>query len=139
MSDAYFLQCQIGTEWYGVAVDDVIEVLHLVTVNKLPEAAPEIIGMMRFREHVFPVMDLRIRFGMEATYTLTTPIIVTRTPNGMFGLVVDDVDDIERVHTDQITPYTRDDSTFVKQIARVEGGVLLLLNIPSTVYPTVAG
>lgn len=39
-----YLSFRVGHEWYGVSVNDVIEVLHLVALNEVP--ASNIMGLM---------------------------------------------------------------------------------------------
>lgn len=124
----YFLRFTLGDEWFGIAVDDVIEVLHFLSINQIPDSRPEIIGMMRFREAVVPVIDLRIHFGMSATYDVNTPIIITSSHDKLLGFVVDDVDDLERVESSQLTEYDQGDDRNISRVARLEKYIMFLLD-----------
>ena len=125
----HYLRFQVGYEWYGIEVDSLIEVLQFVALNELPGARPDILGMMRLREAVVPVIDLRLCFGLDVAYTLNTPIIVARTASGPIGLVVDDVDDLERIDEAQVAPHEDGASPYVTGVARTASTLLLLLNI----------
>lgn len=125
----HYLRFRVGYEWYGIEVDSLIEVLHFVALSELPAARPDILGMMRLRETVVPVIDLRLRFGLEATYNLNTPIVVARTPGGATGLVVDDVDDLVRITVDQVSAQQDGPSPYVAGTARLSDSLLLLLDL----------
>lgn len=127
MSDyQYFLRFTLGDEWFGIGVDHVIEVLHFLSINQMPDARPEVIGMMRFREAVVPVIDLRIHFGLPPTYDINTPIIITSTNGNLLGLVVDDVDDLERIEPSQITEYDQGDDRNIRRVVRLEEYIMFL-------------
>lgn len=120
----HYLSFRVGREWYGVDVKDIIEVLHLVALNEFP--AEDILGTMTLRDQVLPVIDLRQRFGLpSADLTLSTPIIAVRTTKGGLGLVVDEADNVEHIPHDKIIPY---ESAYTHQVARLERGLLLLLD-----------
>lgn len=123
----HYLSFRIAQQWYGVRVDEVIEVLQLVYLNPLPAAADDVLGLMTLRETIVPVIDLRIRFGLPPTQiTLTTPIIAIRTATNTLGIVVDDVDDVLEIapslhHEDHNSPY-------VVQVVTLEDRLLMLLD-----------
>lgn len=131
-----FLRCRVGREWYGIPVEQVIEVLQLVALNEIPGARPHVLGLLTLRDVVMPVMDLRLLFGAEdADLSLDTPIIAINTAGGPAGIVVDDVDDVQRVG--EITDQHSHESPFVSGAAQVEGRLLLLLDVESLREPAV--
>lgn len=127
MSTQHYLSFRIGPEWYGVELDDIIEVLHFMALTELPAAPPDVLGLMVLRDTVMPVVDLRLRFDLpNASLTLNTPIIAVRTPHGPIGMVVDDVDDVEQVtefvqHHETLSPY-------VNGVAKLPTRLLLLFD-----------
>jgi len=126
----HYLRFRVGQEWYGIDVRSVVEVLHLIALTELPDAPPDVLGMMRLREAIAPVIDLRLRFGLaNAAYHLSTPIIAAQTPSGLLGLVVDDVDDLERIDSSQITAQESHTSRYVTGFARTSSALLLILDI----------
>ncbi len=130
MSDVanHYLSFRVGRQWYGIGVESVVEVLHLVALTELPAAAPDVLGLMTLREMVIPVIDLRRRFGQpEAPLHLHTPIIVVHGQRGPIGLVIDEADDVERITEAQMAVYEGGDSPYVQAVAKLEGGRLLLI------------
>lgn len=125
----HYLSFRVGRQWYGVHVDQIIEVLHLLALTELPAAPPEILGLMTVRDMVMPVVDLRRRFGLgEAPLRLDTPIIAVRTPRGPIGLVVDEAEDVERIPAHLIAAHDGDDSPYITGVARLSDRLLLLLD-----------
>ena len=123
----YYLSFQIGHQWYGVNVEDVIKVLHIVALTELPGVAKDVLGIMPLQEFVVPVVDLRIRFNLpNQSLRLDTPIIALHTAQGPIGLIVDDVDDVEEIT--ETSNYGETESPFVKSVARLPDKLLLMLD-----------
>jgi purine-binding chemotaxis protein CheW len=123
-----YLRCRVGREWYGIAVEQLIEVLQLVALNEIPGAKPHVLGLLTLRDVVMPVMDLRILFNMdEAALSLDTPIIAINTAEGPVGIVVDDVDDVRPIS--EITDRHGHESPFISAAAKVDDRLLLLLDV----------
>ena len=126
--DDQFLCCRVGREWYGLAVANVVEVLHFVALHDVPVASPHVLGLMTLRDVVMPVIDLRILFAVDQpSYGLDTPIIATTTEHGPVGVVVDDVDDVQMA-IDVSKQATRE-SPFIWGTARTGERLLLLLDV----------
>jgi purine-binding chemotaxis protein CheW len=128
-STRVYLRCRVGREWYAINVDRVLRVLHLVALTELPDAGPDVLGLLTLPDRIVPVIDLRRRFGLaEASFRLDTPIVAVDTADGAIGLVVDEADDIESVDESQIAPYTEGVSPYVVGVARCPNHLLLLLD-----------
>lgn len=93
--DSAYLTCRVGTEWYGIDVRSILEVVYLVDLNDVPASSPHVLGLMTLHQALIPVLDLRRRFVVpEAALTLRTPLIVVRTEPGQGAFVVDETDTI---------------------------------------------
>ncbi len=133
-----YLKFRVGRELYGVNVEYVIEVLHLMALDALPAAAPDVLGLMTLRDTIMPVIDLRLRFGLpDAPLHVSTPIVAVQTANGPLGIVVDDADDVELVTKTQVGNGAQ--SPYVIGVARLSDQLLLLLDTtllhPDTLAP----
>jgi purine-binding chemotaxis protein CheW len=128
MTQAY-LVFRVGLEWYGVAVEAVIEVLPMVALNELP--GTEALGVMTLRNQTIKVFDLRQRFGLPTSdYRLDTPIIAVRSPQDAIGLVVDEVDDVMQADKATIGPYS---DKLVGGVFRSNGRIVFVLEPASVV------
>ena len=120
-----YLVFRVGREWYGINVDSVIEVLHLVALNEIPGS--EALGMMTLRNRAMKVFDLRQRFGLaNPHYSLTTPILAVNTPQGSIGLVVDETDDVIQVSPENVLEYSGDG---IEGSFRIEGRTVMIMDI----------
>jgi purine-binding chemotaxis protein CheW len=57
----------VGEVHYAVAIARVREISNALEVVPLPHAPRSVVGVADFRSEVVPVVDLRVRFGLEAT------------------------------------------------------------------------
>ena len=94
--------------------------------------------MINLRGKVIPVVDLRLRFGMEEIgYTERTCIIVVEitgeTGTVQTGIVVDSVSEVMNIKGADIEDSpsfgTNLDTDYILGMAKMEGGVKILLDI----------
>ncbi len=124
-----YLSLRVGTQWYGIPVDAVVEVHHMVLLTELPVPLPLVIGLMTLRDQVVPVFDLRLFFGISTPhYRLDTPIVVLRTSSGIAGLVADDVHNVESIPEPQIVHPEGFALPYVVGVAKLQDRQLLLLD-----------
>ncbi len=110
----------------------------MMAITTIPQT-PEIVkGVINLRGKVIPVVDLRLRFGMDSIdYTDLTCIIVVeiegQSDTVMIGIVVDAVSEVLNIKGEDIeeTPAfgTRLDTDYILGMAKMEGGVKILLDI----------
>ena len=130
-----FLRFLVGSQWYGISIDHVMEVSYFMLLNELPIAEPGMLGLMTIRDEVIPVIDLRVRFGIpEPEYTLDTPIIAVTTAYGKVGLVVNNADTVENIAETETVTYQRgEELPYLSGAAKLAEGLLLLLNVDQLV------
>lgn len=128
MSQPYYLQFRLGARWYAMSIQNVLEVLHLVAITPIPDAPPDVLGVITLRDEVMRVIDLRVRFGInEPQLSLNTPLLAVSAGGEQAALVVDEVDNVIQV-TD-IQPSPEHSSTYVNDIAHYEGRVHPVLDV----------
>jgi purine-binding chemotaxis protein CheW len=124
------LSVRIGSQWFGIAIDSVIEVLHLVALTELPAAPPDVLGLLTVRRQVMPVIDLRRRFAAgDAALYMDTPLIAVRTAEGPLGLVVDEAADVVHYTAEQVADYESKESAYIRAVIRRPEGLLLMLDV----------
>jgi purine-binding chemotaxis protein CheW len=132
-----YLSFRLGMEEYAIQVLRVREIVKIQHITGVPEAPPEVRGVINLRGKVIPVVDLRIKFGMpEIEYGQRTCIIVvelTGTTQGPLGIIVDEVSEVLNLTDDDIqdTPeFGSGVSTpYLLGMARVRESVKILLDI----------
>jgi purine-binding chemotaxis protein CheW len=133
-----YLTFTLAEEEYGIGILKIKEIIGMMPITSVPQTPDFVKGVINLRGKVIPVVDLRSRFGMaETDYTERTCIIVVeiRGQNGtvMIGIVVDSVSEVLNIKGEDIEPTptfgTRLDTEFILGMAKMEGGVKILLDI----------
>ncbi len=133
-----FLTFLMANEKYGLEILKVREIIGMMDVTSVPTTPAFIRGVINLRGKVIPVIDLRLKFGMEAKEdTERTCIIVVRlaqTDQEMtMGIIVDEVSDVVDVSHDQIEPppsFGVDIKTgFILGMGKFERKVMTMLDI----------
>lgn len=132
-----FLTFVLGKEEYGLRIQHVKQIIGMMDITSVPDMPKEIKGIINLRGRIVPVVDLRLKFGMEAkAYTDRTCIIVVEDISegkDLVGLVVDAVSDVANVAEGQIDPPPRlggrEKEGSVVGIGKVKGKVILILDV----------
>ena len=68
-----YLTFDLGREEYGIGILKIKEIIGMMPITAIPQAPHFIKGVINLRGKVIPIMDLRTKFGLEATdYTERT-------------------------------------------------------------------
>ena len=137
-----YLTFRLGAEEFGVRVDKVREIMGVQEITAVPQTPDYLKGVINLRGKVIPVVDLRLKFGLEAVeYTQRTCIIVVQVRGEVslmqVGLVVDTVSEVLNLVGSDIenTPDFGSQLTtpFILGMAKVKGKVKILLDIDRVV------
>jgi purine-binding chemotaxis protein CheW len=133
-----YLTFSLAGEEYGISILKIKEIIGMMPITTVPRTPPFVKGVINLRGKVIPVVDLRLKFGMEEMgYTERTCIIVveTRGQSGsvLVGIVVDSVSEVLNIKAADIeeTPTfgARLDTDYILGMAKMNGGVKILLDI----------
>jgi purine-binding chemotaxis protein CheW len=133
-----YLTFTLADEEYGIGILKIKEIIGMMPVTSVPKTPEFVKGVINLRGKVIPVLDLRLRFGIEEIeYTERTCIIVVEVESLSgrveIGIVVDSVSEVLNIKGSEIedTPAfgTRLDTTFILGMAKMEGGIKILLDI----------
>lgn len=133
-----YLTFQLANEEFGIRVLKVREIMGLQEITAVPQTPLHIKGVINLRGKVVPVIDLRLKFGLDAAeYTQRTCIIVTQVQGEsgsiLMGIVVDGVSEVLNLTAAEIedTPDFGEAiaSHYLLGMAKVKGKVKILLDI----------
>ncbi len=133
-----YLTFSLAGEEYGIGILKVKEIIGMMNITPVPQTPEFVKGVINLRGKVIPVVDLRLRFALEAAaYTERTCIIVVEVAgaNGsvMMGIVVDAVSEVLNIRGADIenTPAfgVRLNTDFILGMAKAAGGIKILLDI----------
>ena len=72
-----YLTFSLADEEYGLGILKIKEIIGMMPITTVPQTPEFVKGVINLRGKVIPVIDLRLRFGMESIdYTDRTCIIV---------------------------------------------------------------
>jgi len=133
-----YLTFIMAGEEYGVDILSVQEIRGWDSATSIPNAPDYVKGVINLRGTIVPLIDLRRRFGLEATeLTAITVVIVLgiETNNGsrVMGIVVDAVSDVYTIaNADMKPPPDLGDSvntSYIRGISNVDEKMVVLLDI----------
>lgn len=128
----------LADEEYGIEVTKIREIICMMPITTVPKMPEFIKGVLNLRGKVIPVIDLRLKLGMNAVdYTERTCIIVVEIADKggdvSIGVVVDSVLEVLNISAEDIEDPpdlgTSLDAACVLGIAKMESGVKILINI----------
>ena len=137
-----YLTFQLEHEEFGLEIRKVREIIGHMKITPVPQAPDYVKGMINLRGGVIPIIDLRLRFGMEeAEITEQTCIIVTEIQQDekcfLTGIVVDNVSEVHDIKTEQLEGkqslenFFRAD--FILGIGKIDNEVKILLDISKVI------
>ncbi len=133
-----FLTFKLGGEVFAVDVSQAQEVLEVTTITKVPKTPEFMTGVINLRGRVVPVVDLRLKFGMEkAERTIDTCIIVMEVyldeEKVVLGTLVDSVQEVIEQEPGQIEPPpkigTNLNTDFIRGMGKRNDHFMIILDI----------
>lgn len=135
-----YLTVNLAHEEYGIDILAVREIRGWSQVTRIPQAPHYVLGVLNLRGAIVPMLDLRLRFGLEREeYTQTTVTVIVTVAGRLFGVVVDGVSDVMDVSSDRIRPVpdmgTAVDTEYLKGLTSVAERMVLLLDVDKLLHP----
>lgn len=129
-----FMTFELGKMKYAIELPKIKEILtypdHITT---LPNTSDWVKGLINSRGEVVPILDIRIKFNTgPAIYDVNTSIITVITEDKrMIGIVVDLVDDVQKIDTTMLAPVAEMGSgipaRYLKGYVRLHDNKMLVL------------
>jgi len=138
VQEGKYLTFSLAGEEYGIGILKVKEIIGMMAITRIPQVPAFMKGVINLRGKVIPVVDLRLRFGMEeGGYSEKTCIIVVEVARGSsklpIGIIVDSVSEVLNIRVGEIedTPDFGSslDTRYILGLAKLGSGVKILLDI----------
>lgn len=128
-----YLTFKLADEEYGVEILKVREINGIMKITSVPQMPPYMKGVINLRGKVIPVVDLRLKFGIEEIeHTEETCIIVVDVGREI-GIIVDTVSEVLDISQDDVEPAPSMggsvDTSFILGMGKVGDEVKILLDI----------
>lgn len=129
-----YLVFVLNQQTYGVAISTVREINRVTEITPIPKTPLFVAGVMNLRGSLVPVVNLRLKFGLEvAAFTKHTCIIVIESEHGPVGMIVDAVSGVQDLQSMQIEapPAIGEDpeQSFINGMGKIGNQVIILIDI----------
>lgn len=137
-----FMTFELGKMKYAIELPKIREILtYPKNITVLPNTTKWVKGLINLRGEVVPILDIRIKFNTgEAVYNENTSVIAVITEDKrMIGIIVDKVDDVQRLDTSALAPVSDMGSAipskYLKGFVRLANNqMLVIMDIESVVH-----
>ncbi len=132
-----YLIFRLADQLYGFDILNVKEIIGIIPVRSMPQAPPFVKGVINLRGRVIPIVNLRLKLGMEEVeYDNKTCIIILEIPHEKkivnIGVIVDTVSHVEAIKAEDIEDAPSVGSMkrlgFINAIAKTGDSIKILLD-----------
>ena len=136
--DDLYMVFVINNQKYALSSKYITEIIEILPITKVPFLPEYMKGIINLRSTIIPVMDARMRFGMEPIeYSERTCIIIIENEANKIGLIVDAVNEVLTIPPKQIMEPTKEKNdlkeSFVNGISQINNDIQLILDCDSLV------
>jgi purine-binding chemotaxis protein CheW len=133
-----YLTFKLGSEMFALDVAQVREILDVTRITRVPRAPDFMRGVINVRGSVVPVVDLRLKFGMDrAENTVDTRIVVMEIKLNdeltVVGALADAVHDVMGMEPSQIEEAPRIgakwNTEFIRGIGKHQDLFIIILDV----------
>ncbi|WP_206207662.1 chemotaxis protein CheW [Virgibacillus indicus] len=134
IADSKVIVFQLKEEEYAVSVHQVGSIERIQPITRVPRTADFVKGVINLRGVVIPIIDLRLRFGIEESeFSDSTRIIIVYFDDMETGLIVDAANDVIDFPENAIEPppavIGTVDVDYIEGVAKLEDRLLILLDL----------
>lgn len=129
-----YLTFFLGDEQYGIAIDRIKEIIAMMKVTYVPRTPPYMRGVINLRGSIIPVVDTRLRFGMEPKEEdMHTTIVIVEVEKVNIGFIVDRVEEVASIDASNLSEPPKFgshvDTDFICSMAQIEENVVMILDV----------
>lgn len=130
----------LAGETYALPVSHVLEILRVQGITRVPHAPAAVRGVTNMRGKVLPVVDLRARLGVAVSELgAAARILVTSSRGRLIGLLVDAVEQVERLDRNTVQPPPADvmtrESDYLIGVCQLASRLVILLDVDRVLAP----
>ncbi len=119
---------------YALDVEHVVSIERMQKFTRVPHVPPYIKGVINLRGVIIPIIDLRIRMGMEEVpYDHHSRIIIVEMDNKEVGLIVDAANDVMNIQVEHIESQPdiigKNKQDYIMGVLRYNNRLLILLKL----------
>lgn len=129
-----YLTFFLGEEQYGIAIDRIKEIIAIMKVTNVPKTPDYMRGVINLRGSIIPVVDTRLRFGMETkSEDMHTAIVIVEVDKVNIGFIVDRVEEVASIDSTALSEPPKFgnniDADFICSMAQMGENVVMILDV----------
>ena len=119
----------LGSEEYALPIGSVHEIIRFTEPRTVASDAAWIRGVIGLRGKIIPIFDLAARMELEiAAESEAGKIVIVESGTGQVGIMVDEVEEVLTVSSDQLEDVPSANTDSIEAIAKIEDRLVILLN-----------
>lgn len=134
-ADKRYLFVMVDNTEYGIDLEIVQEIIVIQEISPIPSTKPFCRGVINIRGTIVPVIDLRIKIGLEpCEYSENACIVIVEIGGEKIGMIVEAVCDVLPIHPSQLQKspareHATGKQSFSSQIANIDGAAKQILDV----------
>ena len=124
---------KLGSESYGIDINLVSSIEKQVSVVSVPNTLEYIKGIIKLRNEIIPVINLKKRFNMKDADISGENAIIVKLPNITIAIEVDAVEEIHSIEESEVvdmpTIVKTEDLKYFDKVVSVNGKLVVLINV----------
>ena len=118
----------LGNEEYALPIGAVSEIIRFSEPRTVASDAPWIRGVIGLRGKIIPIFDLAARMALDPTGSVPGKIVIVESGTGQVGVMVDEVEEVLTVSSEQLEPVPTANTDTIEAIAKIGDRLVILLN-----------
>ena len=118
----------LGSEEYALPIGSVHEIIRFTEPRTVASDADWIRGVIGLRGKIIPIFDLASRMELDNVGSEPGKIVIVESGTGQVGIMVDEVEEVLTVSSEQLEDVPTANSDSIEAIAKIEDRLVILLN-----------
>ena len=118
----------LGSEEYALPIGSVHEIIRFTEPRTVASDAAWIRGVIGLRGKIIPIFDLASRMELDTVESQPGKIVIVESGTGQVGIMVDEVEEVLTVSSEQLEDVPSANSDSIEAIAKIEDRLVILLN-----------
>ena len=118
----------LGSEEYALPIGSVHEIIRFTEPRTVASEAAWIRGVIGLRGKIIPIFDLASRMELDIAESEAGKIVIVESGTGQVGIMVDEVEEVLTVSSDQLEDVPSANTDSIEAIAKIEDRLVILLN-----------
>ena len=126
-----YLYFNLGESKYGIKVQQIVEIMKLPLLDYPQKLSNNVVGLLNYNNFTINVLDLRFYLDIKVTpYSISNQLLVVKTDESIFGLIVDCVEDIMNLDQSRVEyfPFAGEDK-IIDFLYKTESETISVINL----------